>query len=176
VTDRWCWLALLDAPPDRAVAAARAEALDGSPAGALAAWRATDEHVPPTALKVDARAIAADGPAALVSLVVVPAGARGRFDDVAVQGARRAVLSGPQARVLSTLLVGDSIFAGALTAWDPVVTGSRRLPWADPFARLGQAHALRVGPGLLAARMPAPVGPVIERYGSANPWPWDRFA
>ena len=23
---------------------------------------------------------------------------------------------------------------------------------------------------------PAPAGPTIERYGSAEPWPWDRFA
>jgi hypothetical protein len=21
----------------------------------------------------------------------------------------------------------------------------------------------------------APAGPTIERYGSADPWPWDRF-
>jgi hypothetical protein len=27
----------------------------------------------------------------------------------------------------------------------------------------------------LFGRVPAPAGPVIERYGSAQPWPWDRF-
>jgi hypothetical protein len=32
-----------------------------------------------------------------------------------------------------------------------------------------------VGEGVLEAALP-PVGPVIERYGSANPWPGDRFA
>jgi hypothetical protein len=27
----------------------------------------------------------------------------------------------------------------------------------------------------IVGRLPPPVGPTIERYGSANPWPWDRY-
>jgi hypothetical protein len=34
---------------------------------------------------------------------------------------------------------------------------------------------LRVGAGVVGA-FPLPVGPVIERHGSAQPWPWERFA
>jgi hypothetical protein len=33
---------------------------------------------------------------------------------------------------------------------------------------------LSVEAGILGS-MTAPTGPVIERYGSGNPWPWDRF-
>jgi len=44
----------------------------------------------------------------------------------------------------------------------------------DPFARVFPARVLRVAAGVLG-RVAPPVGPVIERHGSANPWPWDRF-
>jgi len=35
-------------------------------------------------------------------------------------------------------------------------------------------RVLEVGEGLFG-RVAPPAGPVIERYGSANPWPWDRY-
>jgi hypothetical protein len=47
-------------------------------------------------------------------------------------------------------------------------------PADDPFARVFPALVLRVDGGLFGHCAP-PAGPVIERYGSANPWPWDRF-
>jgi hypothetical protein len=73
---------------------------------------------------------------------------------------------------VTTLVRGDSIFAGALTALaDEEPEGLVD----DPFARIFPARRLRVGAGLLGA-VPPPAGPVIERYGSGNPWPWDRFA
>jgi hypothetical protein len=50
----------------------------------------------------------------------------------------------------------------------------RRLRWEDPFARIFPARILRVEAGLFG-RVPAPAGPTIERYGSSQPWPWDRF-
>jgi hypothetical protein len=31
-----------------------------------------------------------------------------------------------------------------------------------------------VDAGLLGV-VPPPCGPTIERYGSAQPWPWDRY-
>jgi hypothetical protein len=45
----------------------------------------------------------------------------------------------------------------------------------DPFARVFPQQILRIESGVLGA-VPAPCGPTIERYGSANPWPWDRFS
>ena len=44
----------------------------------------------------------------------------------------------------------------------------------DPFARVFPPRVLHVGAGVLG-RVPWPAGPVIERYGSAQPWPADRF-
>ena len=49
----------------------------------------------------------------------------------------------------------------------------QRLP-EDPFARIFPSRLLAVEAGILGA-VPAPTGPTIERYGSGNPWPWDRF-
>jgi hypothetical protein len=168
----WLWLALVDGPPPREpLAAAEVTTPEGSPAGALAAWPA-DRHPPVRAVKVDGRAIAPGGRPARVSLVLLPPRVRLPFDDLAVQGARRAVLAGPPRRLVSTLVRGDSIFAGAITA---LPDGEPDGAVADPFGRVFPARLLRVGAGLLGS-VPPPAGPVIERYGSGNPWPWDRFA
>ena len=94
------------------------------------------------------------------------------FDDPAVQQARRRVLAGRPAALVSTLLADDSHFAGALTLRRG--PGALELLRDDPFARVAPASLLHVGPGLLG-RVPAPTGPTIERHGSAQPWPWDRF-
>ncbi len=89
--------------------------------------------------------------------MLAPEGVRLAFDDVAVQQARRDVLAWLE---------------GAIT----VARGSagRAKLADDPFARIFAARILSVDGGLLG-RVPAPVGPTIERYGSANPWPWERF-
>jgi hypothetical protein len=169
----WCWLALVDG--DLAGADAAADVRDGSgaPAGRLAAWRRRAKPVP-HALRADARVVDPDGLPALVSLVLAPPAAAVLFDDPAVQQARRDVLADVRPPdVLTTLLRDSSHFRGALTA--------RRGPDAatrlrdDPFARIFPARRLDVGPGLLG-RLAPPSGPTIERYGSARPWPWDRFA
>jgi len=55
-----------------------------------------------------------------------------------------------------------------------VVRGAGRQLVDDPFARLFPARILRVEGGVLG-RVPLPCEPTIERYGSARPWPWDRF-
>ncbi len=44
----------------------------------------------------------------------------------------------------------------------------------DPFVRIFPQRLLDVEGGLLGW-LPPPAGPTIERYGSAEPWPWDRF-
>lgn len=165
------WLALLDEPPELADATAEARTLDGRPAGVLAAWR-DERDAPVGAAKVDPRLIDPEGAPAVVSLVLVPPAIRIPFDDPAVAGARRAVLAGPPRRALSTLVIGDSRFAGAITA---ARDGEEARLADDPFARLAPARVLSVGPGLLG-QTSMPAGPVIERYGGARPWPWDRFA
>jgi hypothetical protein len=166
----WCWLALVAERPPTADAAAEAIELDGRPAGWLAAWfkRARPDRA---ALRADARVVDPRGAAAHVSLVLVPAGVRVPFDDLAVQQARRRVLADRPPDAVTTLLTDASHFEGSLL----VARGEhvRRLE-DDPFARLFPARRLRVGPGLLGEVLP-PVGPTIERYGSANPWPWDRY-
>ena len=48
--------------------------------------------------------------------------------------------------------------------------GDRSRLESDPIF---PAEIVEVGPGLLGAT-PAPTGPVIQRYGGGNPWPWDR--
>jgi hypothetical protein len=93
------------------------------------------------------------------------------FDDLAVQQARRRVLAEPPQDAVSTLMRDASHFEGAITVARGA--GVSRLA-DDPFARIFPARILRVGAGVLGA-ITGPAGPVIERYGSANPWPWDRF-
>jgi hypothetical protein len=166
-----CWIAILDQRSGEADAAAEVHDAEGEPRGFMAAWIRRSKPVR-HALRVDARIVDATGEAAWISLVEAPKGVRLAFDDPAVQQARRDVLARPPTDAVSTLLRDDSHFEGAIT----VARGpdAKRQLRDDPFARVLPARLLRVGPGLLGATQP-PVGPTIERYGSANPWPWDRF-
>ena len=126
------------------------------------------------ARRIDPRIVDPAGAPCLVSLVLPPPGVSLLFDDPAVQEARRRVLAAPPFDAVSTLLRDSSHFEGAVT----VARGERderRLRWEDPFARVFPARLLRVGSGVFGT-VPAPAGPAIERYGSAQPWPWDRFA
>jgi hypothetical protein len=166
----WYWLALLDVPADTADAQASVHDADGRPAGWLAAWRGSRKPVR-SARRVDARIVDAGGPAAWVSYVRPPDGVRLPFDDLAVQQARRAVLAGPPQDAVSTLLSDASHFEGAVTVARGA--GVARLG-DDPFARVFPARILSVGDGLFGT-VRAPCGPTIERYGSAQPWPWDRY-
>lgn len=166
-----CWLALVEGPAEGADAAARAFTTDGLPAGTLAAWRRRAKPVR-DALRVDERLIDPDGSAAWISLVLPPPGVRLPFDDPAVQQARRHVLLHPFAAAVSTLLRDDSHFEGAITvARSP---NEKQHLSEDPFARIFPSRRLSVAAGILGAVLP-PTGPATERYGSGNPWPWDRF-
>lgn len=162
----WYWLARTDELPEEAFAVAAL-----SSGGFLAAFSAAGP-APPGERKVDSRAVDPDGAAALASLVLAPDGVTIPFDDPAVSGALRAALAARWPNVLSTLVVGNSRFAGALTA---VRDGGRSRLEADPFARIFPARIVELGPGLLGCT-PPPTGPVIQRYGGGEPWPWDRFA
>jgi hypothetical protein len=123
------------------------------------------------ARRVDDRIVDLDGEAGWISLVRPPEGVRLPFDDLAVQEARRRVLAEPPPDAVSTLLSDASHFEGALTIRRGAATARLQ---DDPFARVFPARILRIDPGVLG-RVLAPCGPTIERYGSAQPWPWDRY-
>jgi hypothetical protein len=167
----WCWIALVDDAPAGAEAAAPLHAEDGTPAGTLAAWARQGRPVR-GARRVDARLVDPSGAPATISVVRPPEGVSLLFDDLAVQQARRRVLAGPRFDAVCTLLSDASHFEGAIT----VARGAAQVARLrdDPFARVFPARILSVGAGVLGV-LPPPAGPVIERYGSANPWPWDRF-
>jgi len=167
-----CWLALVDAAPPTADAAAALRTPSGAPAGWLAAWLRASKPVR-AARRADPRIIDHDGLPATISLVLPDRDALTIFDDPTVQGARRAVLADAEpADLVTTLLVDSSHFAGSLTA--------RRGPDAlsrlrdDPFRRVSAGRLLVVDAGLLGTVAPPP-GPVIERHGSDVPWPGGRF-
>jgi hypothetical protein len=167
----WCWLARVDEPPPRAAASAPLRDGAGACAGVLAVWTGRARPVR-HALRMDARLLDAAGDAAVVSLVLAPAGVRLAFDDPAVQQARRAILGGPPFDAVSTLLSDASHFEGSVVVARGETAAARLA--ADPFARIFPALVLDVGAGLFGS-VPPPAGPVIERYGSAEPWPRDRF-
>jgi hypothetical protein len=167
-----CWLALVEAPPHGADAAAPAVTLDGQPAGTLAVWHRRAKPVR-QALRVDERLIDPDGSAAWISLVLPPSDVRLAFDDLAVQQARRLVLLHTFPDGVSTLLRDDSHFEGAITVARSAEDKQRLRD--DPFARIFPARLLAVEAGILGVA-PPPTGPTIERYGSGNPWPWDQFS
>lgn len=166
----WCWWALVDDRPADATAAARAADRAGAPAGWLAAWRQPTKPLR-AARRGDDRLLDPDGAPGWVSLVLAPERNRLLFDDQAVQQARRDVLARQPMRGLTTLLRDESHFEGSLTV---AADGDEARLRDDPFARIFAQRVLRVEGGLLGAT-PAPAGPTIERYGSAQPWPWDRF-
>ncbi|MGH8932150.1 MAG: hypothetical protein ACRDZO_16400 [Egibacteraceae bacterium] len=165
----WCWFALCPQTPDGAVAAAPIHGMDGTALGVLAAWDPACDR-PEGAAKIDARAIDPDGSEATASLVLAPNLVGVPFDDLAVSQAIRAVLALPPADVLSTLLVGDSWFVGAVTA----VYGAKDRLEYDPFGLIFPARLVRVGAGLLG-HMPPAAGPSMQRHGSSTPWPAGAF-
>lgn len=166
----WCWLALVDDRPADAAASAAARDAAGAQAGVLAAWTSRAKPVR-HALRMDARIVDPQGAAAVVSLGLAPRGVRLRFDDPAVAQARRAILAGPPYDAVSTLLSDASHFEGSVVV---AREGGAAQLERDPFARIFPARVLHVGAGLFGSVAP-PAGPVIERYGSARPWPADRF-
>lgn len=165
----WVWLGLRSDVPAGAFAATRARTASGVDAGFLVAWPPDDDR-PARAAKVDQRAVDVDGPAGWVSFGLLPRGHSLAFDDPAVTGMLRRVLSLAPTRMFSTLSVGDDRFVGTLTG---SVGRDERLT-NDPCALLAPAQLLEVQVGFIGRTGPLP-GPVTQRYGGANPWPWDRF-
>lgn len=166
----WAWFALVEDAEGADLAATMCE-LDGTPAGVLAAWRRRAKPLR-GARRIHDSVLDPDGAAAFVSLVLPPPGVRLPFDDLAVQQARRAVLLDRPADAVSTLLTDASHFEGSVSAFRGADAAARAA--RDPFARVFPARVLTLAAGLIG-RAPAPAGPTIERYGSSQPWPGDRF-
>jgi hypothetical protein len=170
----WCWFAALAALPageDLVDASACVSVTDreGRPAGLLAAWPRGRKPLR-EAVRMDHRLLDPDGPAAWVSLVLVPPEVAPLFDDPAVSQAMRRVLAGPPFAATSTLVRDAVHFAGAITVEQ--TDRPDRLA-DDPFRRLHPAQILRVGPGMFGRVVP-PAGPAIQRY-SGKPWPAAGF-
>ena len=169
----WRWIDVVAERPPDAEGAAALQRADRRDAGFLAWWPKAVER-PGHALRVDERLVAGGGRAGWLSwcrFAEDDGDASFAFDDGAVTGALRRRLADPWPEAVSTLLVDWSRIAGAITtgvtAHDAAV---------DPFARVFPTRRLlRIEPGALGA-IPAPTGPGVTRYGSGNPWPWDRYA
>jgi hypothetical protein len=138
---RWCWFAHLSERASDAAAAVRVADSQGAPAGWLAAWPAGRKPVA-DAVRMDARLVDSHGDPAWVSLVLPGRQASPIFDDTAVSGALRAVLSGPPPDAVSTFVRDAVHFAGAVTV-------RRGDPWNlrdDPFGRVAPARILHGRP------------------------------
>jgi hypothetical protein len=167
------WVALVDGPAANADAQACLRDREGQLVGWLAAWHRQSKPLK-DARRVDPRVIDPAGCEAWLSFVWPPRDALVAFDDLAVQQARRRVLAdGRPPAAVTTVLIDDSHFAGSLTVRRGADAEVRLRD--DPFARVAPARVLRVDAGIVG-EMLLPVGPVIERHGSAQPWPWEQFA
>jgi hypothetical protein len=173
MTGERCWLALVAERPADAWATAQAREPDGGEAGWLAVWRRLAKPVR-DALLAWPGAFDPGGAEAGVSLLMLPRGLRVIFDDQAVQQARRQILAGGRWAAVTSLVRDPSTLGGSLVAarGDGALARVRD----DPFAAIapGLVRRLDVEAGLVGAPA-APAGPVIERYGAAQPWPGDRF-
>jgi len=163
------WLALLpEATGDLRASATEAD----REAGWLCAWWSSDRPHP-QALRVDDRLLAAGGPACCISWVVLPMETRPIADDPMAIQARRAVLADGRLAAISLLTADPVHLAGAITVARADRPEEILALLDDPFARLGAARRLEIGPGVLGWAS-LTVGPVVERYAGA-PWPSDRW-
>jgi hypothetical protein len=167
----WRWLDLVAEAPADAEGTAAVRRPDGTDAGFLAWWPKAEIR-PGRALRVDERIVAGGGSATWLSWCRFDDdGASLAFDDGAVTGALRQRLEVAWPEAVSTLLVNWSRIAGAITTGVDAHGAA-----ADPFTRVFPTRRLlRVDAGALGP-IPAPTGPGVTRYGSGNPWPWDRYA
>ena len=138
--------------------------------GEVVTWPKDPTRPSARALRVDERLAAGGSPATWVSWCRFEGDESLAFDDGAVGGALRRRLAMAWPVAVSTALVDWSRIAGAVT-----VGLEEHDVLGDPFAAVFPRQVLRVPPGTLGT-IPAPTGPCITRYGSGNPWPWDRYA
>lgn len=178
MSDEQAWVALRLRPGGDLCAPAREGDWD---AGHLCAWLSRRPPAPgggfrppvPGALRVDRRLLDPDGPACRVSLVLLPRDRRPIADDPAAVAVRRDVLR--DGRLAVSVLVDDPVhLAGGLSVARTDRPEELLALRDDPFTRLGPPRTLEVGPGVFGP-VPAPPGPVLERYagapGPASSWP-----
>jgi hypothetical protein len=103
------------------------------------------------------------------------------FDDPAIAGAIRRTLAaylpllGRRLVATSTLMPDRRRCAGALTAFEARSDDeARTLASNDPWRAIFPGRVFRLERAIVA-RVPAPAGPVTQRYGGANPWPAATF-
>lgn len=171
----WLWLDLVErTPADASSVVPVTDAGSGDDAGALALWECDRLRRPARALRADSRMLRADPERVAAGTWVSWCRLEGQqslaFDDGAVCAAIRRCLERPWPGFVSTLLVDWSRIAGAVT-----VASTPEAAEDDPFARVFPRRLLRLAEATFAA-VPAPTGPCITRYGSGNPWPWDRYS
>jgi hypothetical protein len=104
-----------------------------------------------------------------------------QFDDPAVAGAIRRTLAGylpllgRRLVATSTLMPNSRRCAGALTVFEARSEDeARTLASNDPWRAIFPGRLFRLERAIVA-RVPAPAGPVTQRYGGANPWPASTF-
>jgi hypothetical protein len=117
-------------------------------------------------VRLDPRVLDPTGEEAWVSLSLGPPLP---FDDPAVSGALRRYLAGPPRRAVTTLLVSDVLYVGAI-----VIGDTKGELFEDPFALVYPRRLEQVAAGIFGRR-PHPPGPGIARYRGDWPWPWDEF-
>lgn len=169
----WLWIDWVDVPPSDAVRSVAVRTVGPSgdtPAGVLAFWANDLADRPGRALRVDSRLAAGGDPSTWISWCRADAEVSYASDEGAVGGAVRRCMSQPWPAAISSLLVDWSRVAGAIS-----LASHRASVADDPFARVFPQRLLRVEAGALGAIEP-PTGPAVTRYGSGNPWPWDRYA
>ena len=170
-----CWLAIVDvhqrgADGDAAAAGTTATA---QPAASLAAWNRGAKARSQRPARRRAHRRPARRSRVDLARARRPRACELAFDDLAVQQARRDVLAASHA--------GRRVDAAprrlALRGRDHASRAAPRAaapPRRSVRPRSSRRAAASSEPGSSGAA-PPPVGPTIERYGSANPWPWDRF-
>jgi hypothetical protein len=131
----------------------------------VATWRVLDGDES-GAVRVDGRALDAEGAPAWVSLSLGPSIP---FDDRGVSGALRRYLAGPPRRAVTTLLADEVRYVGAIVVGDLQADVKD-----DPFDLVYPRRIVRVPAGVFG-RMSHPADPGIARYQGGVPWPYDSF-
>ena len=165
----WAWLALMDERPDGADAAATCARSRASPPACWPPGGGTPSRcaTPGGSTRGSStRTARRRGSPSCCRRT-----ASGSRSTTSRSSRRAAICCSEPFDAVTTLLTDDSHFQGSLLVARGRTRGGSR---DDPFARVFPARVLHVGAGVLG-RVPWPAGPVIERYGSAQPWPADRY-
>ena len=124
------------------------------------------------ALRADPRIVDPDRPAGWFARAAAARGPSSRSTTSRSSRRGATCCAEPRGDAVSTLLRDASHFEGAITLARG--RGGGRA-CATTRSRACSRRACCVSDAGMLGRVPRRSGPTIERYGSANPWPWDRF-